>query len=131
MAKVAAAQVKHLTLADIKVGKKDGPMLAAICYILSTIVAVIIYVIEKEDNFVRFHALQAIAFEIAFILLWIVLYIVTFLSFFTIIGAFIMIPIMFLVAFAFLGINFYFAYLAFTGKVFEIPYVTEQILKFL
>mgnify|MGYP001594417504 CR=1 FL=1 len=50
---------------------------AALSYVLSIITGVIFFVIEKENKYVRFHAMQAILFGAAWIVLWIVLGIVS------------------------------------------------------
>jgi uncharacterized membrane protein len=50
---------------------------AALSYVLSIITGIIFFVIEKENKYVRFHAMQAILFGAAWIVLWIVLGIVS------------------------------------------------------
>ena len=50
---------------------------AALSYVLSIITGVIFFVIEKENKYVRFHAMQSILFGAAWIVLWIVLGIVS------------------------------------------------------
>jgi len=50
---------------------------AALSYILSIITGIIFFVIEKENKYVRFHAMQSILFGAAWIVLWIVLGIVS------------------------------------------------------
>ncbi len=50
---------------------------AALSYVLSIITGIIFFVIEKENKYVRFHAMQAILFGAAWIILWIVLGIVS------------------------------------------------------
>lgn len=49
---------------------------AALAYLLTIITGIIIFVIEKENKYVRFHAMQAILFGATWIILWIVLSIV-------------------------------------------------------
>lgn len=50
---------------------------AALAYVLSIITGIIFFVIEKENKYVRFHAMQAILFGAAWIVLWIALGIVS------------------------------------------------------
>lgn len=50
---------------------------AALSYVLSIITGIIFFVIEKENKYVRFHAMQAILFGAAWIILWIVLGVVS------------------------------------------------------
>lgn len=50
---------------------------AALAYVLSIITGIIFFVIEKENKYVRFHAMQAILFGAAWVILWIVLGIVS------------------------------------------------------
>lgn len=51
-------------------------MAAALSYVLGLITGVIFFVIEKENDFVRFHAMQSILFNVAYIVIWIVLTVV-------------------------------------------------------
>lgn len=53
--------------------EKDSNLFAALSYFLGPLVAVIIYLLKKEDRFVRFHALQSVVTSVALSLLSIVL----------------------------------------------------------
>ncbi len=46
---------------------------AALAYVLTVLTGILFYVIEKENKFVRFHAMQAILLGAAWIVLWIAL----------------------------------------------------------
>ncbi len=43
---------------------------AALSYLLSPITGVVVFMLEKENKFVRFHALQSIFFGIAVFIAW-------------------------------------------------------------
>lgn len=45
---------------------------AAISYLLPPITGIVIFIMEKENKFVRFHAFQSILFGFASIFVWIV-----------------------------------------------------------
>lgn len=47
---------------------RDRNIVASICYIpmLSIVISVVILFVEKEDKFIRFHAMQAFIFSLAY-----------------------------------------------------------------
>lgn len=47
---------------------RDRNIVAAICYIpvFSAVISIIILFVEKDDRFIRFHALQALLFSIIY-----------------------------------------------------------------
>lgn len=49
---------------DFQPAEKDSNILAALACLLGTLVALVVYLLRKEDKFVRFYALQAIVFDI-------------------------------------------------------------------
>lgn len=51
-------------------GDRDRNIVAAICYIpvFSIVISVIILFVEKEDKFIRFHAIQAFLFSAVYYL---------------------------------------------------------------
>jgi len=56
---------------------------AALSYLLTLITGILFLVIEKENKYVRFHAMQAILFGAAWLILWIVLGIISTALWFT------------------------------------------------
>jgi uncharacterized membrane protein len=110
--------------------KKDSNILAALCYPLSLIVALIIYLVEKEDKWLKFHALQAIVFDLAytavffvvFIFGWIFAFITFGLGIICILPIFALIPLVIIY-------RFYLAYRAYKGEYFEIPLIGQMVLK--
>ena len=52
-----------------------------LCYVLGWITGLIIFLLEKENKFVRFHALQSIVTFGAFTVLWIVFSILTYIRY--------------------------------------------------
>lgn len=106
--------------------KKDSPILAALPYILGLIVGLLIYLIEKEDRWVRFHALQAILLTLAYSAIGLALGIVL-LAFALAtmgIGVFCVFAI-YPLAFATILVNIWLAYRAYKGEYFELPVIGE------
>jgi len=57
------------------VEEKDTIM-AAISYVLFSITGIVVYLVEKEDKFVRFHAVQSMIAGIVLFVVWMILGIV-------------------------------------------------------
>ncbi|MBI5026698.1 MAG: DUF4870 domain-containing protein [Nitrospirae bacterium] len=99
---------------------------AALAYVLTVITGIIIFVIEKENKYVRFHAMQAILFGAAWIILWIVLGIVSIaLAFVPVVGWIIS-------AVIYLGLGLggfilwlFVIYKAYQGERFKLPIVGD------
>ncbi|HSB46387.1 MAG TPA: DUF4870 domain-containing protein [Candidatus Bilamarchaeum sp.] len=110
--------------------RKDSNILAALSYALSLVVALIVYLIEKEDKWLKFHALQAMLFDLAytaaffviFILGWIFAFVTFGLGVFCILPVFALIPLVFIY-------RLYLAYRAFKGEYFELPMIGQLVLK--
>ena len=120
--------------AGLQPKQKDSAILAALPYILGWIVGLLIYLIAKEDKYARYHALQAILFGICLslataviILLGFVIYIPVFVVTFGLSNC-IVIPLFFLLVFCLLAVNLYFAYLAYKGKAFMLPFIGKIAL---
>lgn len=112
--------------------KKDSPILVALSYALGLFVALIIYLLEKEDKWVRFNALQAVCFDLAFSAVFFVFFfigwIITILTFG--IGAICIIPIFLLVPIIFI-LRLWWAYRGLKGEYFELPVVGKFVLSHL
>lgn len=99
---------------------------AALAYFLTIITGIIFFLIEKENKYVRFHAMQAILLGAAWVILWIVLVIVmTVLAFVPIIGW-----IINAVVYAVLGLGglilwIFLMYKAYSGERFKIPVIGD------
>jgi len=115
--------------AKIEPKKKDSTVLAAIAYVLNIIVAVLIYLIAKEDKYARFHALQAILFSLVISAVAMVLAILGFIVYVPVfivtfgLSNLVLIPAVFLVILALLAVNLYLAYMAYQGRAFMLPFV--------
>ncbi len=48
----------------------DPNVEAALAYLISPITGIVVFMLEKENKFVRFHALQSIFFGVAVFLAW-------------------------------------------------------------
>src|SRR3989338_4132014 len=94
--------------------KGNETLMAALAYLLGFITGIIFLLIEKDNKFVRFHAMQS---TILFIALFIVNVILTI----TFIGL-LLVPIVGLIG---LVLWLVLMYMAFTGKKFKLPVIGD------
>lgn len=117
-------------IAMLTPSRKDSNILAALAYFLSMIVALIIYLVEKEDKWLKFHALQALLFDLAygavFFVVFVIGWVVAFATFG--LGIFCILPVFALIPFVIIY-RLYLAYRAFKGEYFEIPLIGPLVLK--
>jgi uncharacterized membrane protein len=117
----------------------DGRLFGAAAYIFGIVIALLIYLVKKEDRYVRYHALQAIFFDLALTVITFPIMIAAFTGFFFsgIIGtgagffAGFWIIWLFVMAFALLSmlIRLVLAYKAFRGTRFRLPFIGAQAEK--
>ncbi len=117
----------------------DGKVFGAIAYVFGILIALLIYLLKKDDKFARFHALQAIFVDLAIMLVSIPLGILLFAGFFVSgfasggAGFFAGFWIIWLAFMAFAGLVFIlrllFAYKAFSGSRFKLPIIGAQAEK--
>jgi len=108
----------------LKPVKKDASILAAAPYVFSVLIGVLIYLMEKEDRYVRFHALQAILLHTAFTVIYTVLFMIIWVGAFFIVG-FLCLPFLFLLVGAAILASIWLAYRAYQGEYFELPVIGE------
>jgi len=97
----------------------DANLAAALSYVFGWVSGLILFLIEKENKFVRFHAMQSILFSVAWIAVMVVLAI-------TIVGAF-LIPVaglIFFVLWIILIIK------SFSGETFKLPVIGDMAEKY-
>jgi uncharacterized membrane protein len=88
---------------------------AALSYMLFIFSGLAVYMVEKDDKFVRFHATQSILFSIASFALWsmanalVIIYVGVFLA-----------P---LVSFGVFAVWLYLMWNAYNGKEYKLPYI--------
>jgi uncharacterized membrane protein len=110
--------------------KNDSKILAAISYLFGTIVSLIIYLLAKEDKWLRFHALQALVFDIAFVAVYMVIVVLAFATTFATMGVgLICVLPLFLVIPAYMLAKLWWAYRSFKGEHFETPYISDIVKK--
>jgi uncharacterized membrane protein len=88
---------------------------AALSYILTPFTGIAFFVIEKDDKFVRFHAMQSIISGLAFIVLWTLLS--SFLFFY--VGFF----IARLISLATFALYLFLMWKAYSNEKYELPYI--------
>jgi uncharacterized membrane protein len=105
---------------------------AALSYLLTWVTGIIFLVIEKDNDYVRFHAKQAIAFGVAAVAVWIGLSIFfAIMAFLPIIGGFVAGLLATLVWFAF-GIGFLVTWIvlmlkAYQGQRYDLPVLGDLV----
>ncbi|MDD5337572.1 MAG: DUF4870 domain-containing protein [Candidatus ainarchaeum sp.] len=114
--------------------ENDSNLMAALSYIINLIglpVSIVLYLVKKEDSFVRFHALQATALWVALFLigiiamvLLVVISVVT-MGFGGILGICVL-PL----GLIFLLLDLYLAYLAYQGQKYKIPVIGDFVEKY-
>ena len=108
---------------------QDSALLSALSYIFF-IVAVLVYMIKKEDKIARLHAVQAMLMDVAFMVFWFIGFAITFVSFFTFVLPFILIPLMMLAMLCYTAYKLYLAWKAYNGESIVIPVITRQAERF-
>jgi uncharacterized membrane protein len=136
---------------DFKPAEKDSNLIAAISCFFGSWIALVIYLLKKDDPFVRFWSLQAFLFDICAGAIMLFLYILTYVLIIAIfaLGAvvaaftgglggiisffapFLGIGMIFLLLGAYFLFKLYLAYLAFNSQVYRIPYVGAFVEKHL
>jgi uncharacterized membrane protein len=105
----------------------DANIAALLAYVLTWVTGLVFYLLEKENRFVRFHAMQAILFGVSITALYIVLAIVTtaigfvsgiLASLVGLIG--LLIPLLFLVGWILCMVK------AFQGQMFKLPIIGDM-----
>ena len=71
-----ASTVESSATEETSIGP-DGNVVGALAYVLAPLSGVLVYLLEDENQFARFHAAQSIAFGVGAIVLWIGLVLVT------------------------------------------------------
>ncbi|MFP3950497.1 MAG: DUF4870 domain-containing protein [Candidatus Micrarchaeia archaeon] len=113
-------------------GGNESNLLAAVGYIIG-IIAIIMYLVKKEDKFLRFHSMQSILLWVGAFVVAIVLWIIS-----AVVG---MIPVIGAIGcvFGFLGLAvwlvafvaaLYCAYKAFEGEKYGLPYIGPMARKY-
>lgn len=95
--------------------KSDSNLHGALAYLLGPITGVIFLILDNDDKFVKYHALQSIVF---FILMWILTAIAAILK--LVLIGFILIPLLSLISFV---AWLYSMYKAYKGEMHELPIV--------
>lgn len=110
--------------------QKDSNIVALLAY-LGLFIAILVYLLRKEDRFVRFHALQAILLDLlymaVFLIVWVV-YAVSFLGMFVSFAAgfplplpFILFPLIFGLVGVFLLFKLFLMYKAYKQEWYKLP----------
>jgi uncharacterized membrane protein len=117
----------------------ESRMIAAISYVFGVFVAVIIFLLKKDDRFVKFHAAQAIMVDLAVMLISLGVFVVGFglaivlgvlsmgIGFF--LGFWLVWLGLMVFGLCILAMRLFLAFQAFTGKRFGIPLIGAHAQK--
>jgi len=103
----------------------DANVAAGLSYILGWITGLIFFLVEKQNRFVRFHAMQSIILSVATTVLFIVLDVFSLALVFTAIGC-LFTPLISLVGIAFFVLWLICLINAFQGKYFKLPIIGDM-----
>ena len=92
----------------------------ALAYIVAPFSGILLYILEKEDKFVRFHAFQSIVFGIASYILWAIA-----TSTMALLVGFVLAPVVSVVIFVFYALLMWKAY---NHEMYELP-ILGKIVK--
>lgn len=113
----------------------DPNVAGFLCYLAGWITGLIFFLIEKEDNYVRFHAMQSILFSAALFVLYIVLAIAqTVLSFIPYIGW--IVSLILTLGWAVIGIGAFVFWImlmvkAYQGERYKLPVIGDMAEKYI
>jgi uncharacterized membrane protein len=101
----------------------------ALAYLFAPLGGVVMYLLEGEDNFVRFHALQGIAFGVALFAVWIGIFVLNFvlgfvlgdIPFIGFLVGLVSLLITPIVALGMFGVWAFLTYKAYKGERFQLP----------
>lgn len=93
---------------------------AALAYVLGLVTGIIVLLVEKSDDYVRYHALQSIALSIVWLGGWVVLMVIPVLGW-------ILLPIWGLLMFVFWLVAIVKAW---QGQWFRLPVIGEYVAKY-
>jgi len=100
-------------------------IVAALSYLLGPLSGIIVLVLERENKYVRFHALQA---TLWFLFLWVIFWVVWVLGGLPLLGLLIRVvtwPVMWLWRLILVGTKFFLMFRAGTGSEFRLPFVGD------
>ncbi len=108
----------------------NSHILAALSY-LSFIVGAIVYITQKDNKFVRFHAMQSIIFGISYTITIFLFYIFALFSFLALgIFGFFVFVFIFVLVFIFLAIKVFLIYEAYKKESYKLPIIGNYAEKY-
>jgi uncharacterized membrane protein len=111
----------------------DPNLAGMLCYLFGWVSGLIFFLIEKDNKFVRFHAMQSILLNVALIALYVVSGILTAMLFFVPVLGKMLISligiIMMIVPLAFLGLAILLMVKAYQGEKFKLPIIGDMAEK--
>ncbi len=117
----------------------ESKIFAALSYVLGLLIAVLLYLFKKEDPFVKYHAIQAILFDVVVSVVSTILIVGAIVIGLVLgvtsggaglgLGVILFYAFILLYAVVMFVVRLIFAYKAYTGKRFKIPIIGNQAEK--
>ena len=109
----------------------NANLMAAVSYVLFIVTGVIIYLMEKEDKYVRFHAMQSILLTVVLVVVNVVLNIAGMMFGFLTLGFGV---VLFKIIWALYGLAVFLLWLfmmwkAYSGEKYKLPYIGDMAEK--
>jgi len=102
---------------------------AALSYLLGPITGIMVLVLERENKFVRFHALQStLWFLFLWVIFWVVGFVASFVTGLPIIGllfSLVLLPVNWVWRLVLIGSKLYLMFRAAQGSEFKLPFVGD------
>lgn len=112
--------------AKVEVSKDDSNLKAALCYfplfLINVLASLFFFFTEKDNKFLRFHALQSLILMVVLIVLVVPIALVSFVLLLIPVIGFILYALLWvLICVVFLGLDLFLMYKAYTGEKFMLP----------
>ncbi|MDO8553590.1 MAG: DUF4870 domain-containing protein [Candidatus Micrarchaeota archaeon] len=127
--------LKKIDTVEQKVGveqkaQDNSNIFAALSY-LSFIIGAVIYLTQKDNKFVRFHAMQSILFGVSYTVIIFLFYIFVLFSFLALgIFGFFVFMFIFVLVFIFLAIKIFLMYKAYKKESYKLPIIGNYAEKY-
>ena len=110
---------------------ENANLMAAVAYFLMPITSIIIYLMEKDNKYVRFHAFQSLLFGvILFVASWILRFVFAMLAIATLgMVVFLAAPIMMLFWLACVVLWIFMMWKAYSGEKYKLPIIGDMAEK--
>ena len=102
-------------------------LMAAVAYLLMPISSIVIYLVEKENKYVRFHAFQSLLLGvILFVASWLIGFVIAMIALATMgLGVLLIAPLMMVFWLVCLALWLFLMWKAYTGEKYKLPVIGD------